>query len=169
MEELDLSVSELLDRIKHTSLICPIHNLILRSAKGYGRRLAEFPSQKDAGVLEILLKRGLNDVDLQILVDSSYLSNLATLNLKFNEITDTGVQALTASLLRFKLSSLFLDYNHIGNTGAQALAVSSLSSSLKLLSLRGNRITATGAEALLLSPNLRNLRTLNLSDNAATL
>jgi len=121
MEALDISVSELLDRIKRASHFCPIRHLILKGAKGYDQPLAEFSSQKDAGVLEIILERGLNDLDLQILVDSPYLSNLATLNLNFNEISDAAVQALAASLLRFKLSTLFLDYNHIGNTGALAI------------------------------------------------
>lgn len=73
---------------------------------------------------------------------------IASLDLKGNNITTAGLRLLTSALRSSRLRSLSLEWNSIGNDTEALTEAFGFSESLQHLDLRNNRIGAVGAEHL---------------------
>ena len=100
-----------------------------------------------------------------VLLDFAFVSELETLDLRNNDLTDEAVIALSKSKKLEGLVSLNLSKNNITDVGAQALARSKNLKKLKKLNLNFNRIGDEGAKAIARSPRLANLESLKLGQN----
>jgi uncharacterized protein (TIGR02996 family) len=105
----------------------------------------------------------------EALASSPHLASaLSSLDLALNRVLEPGARALAESPRLVNLTSLDLWGNDIGDGGAQALAESPYLGNLISLNLERNRIGDAAARALAESPHLRNLTSLNLRGNPIT-
>jgi Leucine-rich repeat (LRR) protein len=82
-----------------------------------------------------------------------------------NNLGDEGVVLLVDSSNLFNLTSLDLSVNKIGDKGAIAIATSPYLSNLKKLDLFNNRITLKGLKAILQSKTLVSLQNIDFVKN----
>jgi uncharacterized protein (TIGR02996 family) len=107
---------------------------------------------------------GLGPAGAWVLAEALHFPRLETLSLSGCAIAD-GAVALAATRGLSNLTTLHLSSNGITDAGATALATSPYLSRLATLDLGGNQIGATGTAALVGSRHLPALRWLQLSSN----
>jgi uncharacterized protein (TIGR02996 family) len=103
--------------------------------------------------------------DMELLVQSSSLSKLTTLDLERNNLGAEGALVLADSPHFSTLTHLNISHNNIRDTGARAIAESSHLRHLQELNIAGNGIGGSGLKSLGNSANLVLLRSLNLAGN----
>ncbi|MCO7197583.1 GTPase [Pseudoalteromonas sp. OANN1] len=113
-----------------------------------------------------LIRCGFTDDNIQSLVKSKYMKNIQKLKINECNISSNGVKILANSDLMSQMLELGLCENFtIGDKAAIALANSNKVKNLKKLSLQDNDIGIQGARALARSKNLQGLIHLDLRNN----
>jgi uncharacterized protein (TIGR02996 family) len=111
------------------------------------------------------LRLPLDNDQIDLLLNSAYLTHLRCVHVEPDHLTDAGVVRLASARAMAGVTRLVLANHGISDTAAEALADSPLLTSLTDLVLSGNRIGNAGAEALANSPYLTNLKNLDLGSN----
>ena len=102
----------------------------------------------------------------RVIARASQLTGLRELHLGRNRLGDDAVELLAAASGLSCLEDLDLSENDIGETGARTLAASRHLGQLKRLELRHNQIGPAGAEAIAASDRLASLQRLGLAGNS---
>ena len=107
----------------------------------------------------------LGDSGVKALCRSPMISGLQVLDLSYNYLSSPALQYLGKCQFLGRLKVLNLQGNLISDLGLHTLANSRFLLHLSQLNLRGNQITLRGAKALLNSPNFPDLKYLDLTRN----
>jgi uncharacterized protein (TIGR02996 family) len=163
VEEIALTADDFLTHAHEIFARAPIQVLAISNAKTRVQDLAQCPF---FARLEVLIFRSrrypLEPSDINVIVQSPYLTNVIGLGLGGNYIMDEGAGAIAASPELKNLKRLFLNEGMISDQGVQHLSTSPYLTSLRVLNLQGNFIGNEGAMALIASSNLRSLEELYL-------
>lgn len=108
---------------------------------------------------------GLQDHDVESLLDLTRLKNLRELRVTNNRLSSAAMAILAANPNFTRLSRLILNYNDVGDSGLEALADSPHLSSLTDLSAVFARVSDRGVQALAESPSISKLTRLSLEHN----
>jgi Leucine-rich repeat (LRR) protein len=129
--------------------------------------LTRFPATECESLLELDLgDNRLGTAGAVALAEEESLSQLRSLDLRFNDIEDEGVHALCR--LNAPLESLNLRGNRITETGANAIATARNFGSVVHLDLGANPIGDSGAVALMRDESLCTLERLSLANCGIT-
>ncbi|MGB6154160.1 MAG: hypothetical protein WBG48_19405 [Pricia sp.] len=96
-----------------------------------------------------LQKIGLSDKNSDLVINSSLLKNLNSLNLSFNILSDSFLMKLVANIQFQNLQRLVLTGNFLGDKAAEVISESSKIHSLQYLNISKNQLTETSKKTLM--------------------
>ncbi|NBO92884.1 MAG: TIGR02996 domain-containing protein [Planctomycetia bacterium] len=159
-----LTASTLISHASTLYRLAPtLREIKLYEASGLLSEIAACPFLTNIHILD-LENNDLSDLDLVALAGPNRLTELRSLMLWSNRISDSGLRIFVAKPPP-QLDTLDLSSNVIGDVGAAALADAPACGRLRRLNLRSNRIGSAGALSLARSPYATTLAHLYLTNN----
>lgn len=147
--------------------ISNINTITLTLQKGFSEPLETIAQSQQLTQLKSLLLNNnqITDKEIQILARSIHLSHLMELSLMGNLIGNKGIKTLLEFNSLSELEYLQLNHNQIGDLGIKTMAETESLKKLKVLDLSLNQITDEGVRVFLRAGHFKNLQILNLSGN----
>lgn len=165
VEDVVIDAKAILDKpVDSLVLLAPIRGVTI---KNVGTLIVDVADLPLLGHVERLDLRGnnLGDTGVEVLARHARFTRLRHLDLSMNFIEISGARALAQAPHLGRLTRLIMDQNPLEDMGVYALTSAASMSSLETLSLRHCHVTAGGARYLADSKTLGRLQTLDLAHN----